>query len=632
MCGIAGFAAADRERILPEERLWATARLLHHRGPDGPSVWQEPGAGIVHTRLAIIDRDHGSQPMFTTDGRYAVAFNGEIYNHHDLHRELEALGYRLRTQCDTEVLPYLYAHFGPDMVGKLRGMFAFAILDRQTGEVFLGRDRFGKKPLYTAVVDGTLFFASTVDALAEIGALELRPNPQALFEYLVLQYVPSPLSPLQGVTKIPPGYAGWWRDGKLDTTRYWTPPSRTGRDILRKAPGAADLARLREAIGEAVRVRLESEVPLGIFLSGGIDSSVIVAEAASSGLRPNTFSVGFRKEQLDETPYARLVAGRFETNHTELIADESVESLFEAFTTFYDEPFADSSALATLAVARAASEHVTVVLTGDGGDEMFGGYARYQWFRRSLRLRRPLGPLADVAGLAAQWMGERAGSRRVAGAGRILRDPWGWYRDALFHFAPAEAAGLIRPDFAEGVDWRSPTTRLDALWASGRAGLSDLLWVDEQTYLPDDLLTKMDRATMAFSLEARSPLLDHELAALCATYPGSWLFAHQEGKGILRQAYREMLPAEILERRKQGFGVPIAEWLRGPLRPSVEELLLSADGPLWEWLDRTRASGLVTSFLQGGLIAARQIWNLLALAGWAEHHVRHRVAVPAGNS
>ncbi|MEW6059680.1 MAG: asparagine synthase (glutamine-hydrolyzing) [Actinomycetota bacterium] len=614
MCGIAGVIAAEPAFPIDEGPLREAAGLLRHRGPDGSNVWSEPGVGLSHTRLAIIDRARGDQPMFSQDGRYVVVFNGEIYNHHDLRRELAGRGYRLVTRCDTEVLLYLYDWLREDMVDRLRGMFAFAVFDRVERRALLARDRFGKKPLYYAQSGGALRFASTLDAMRVLLPTSLDLDVGAIAQYLVLQYVPSPLSPFEGVAKLSPGHLATWADGVLRVRQYWQPPPRAvGAGVADRREAAE---RVRELIGEAVRIRLESEVPLGVFLSGGLDSSVVVAEMAAAGIRPKTYSMGFRHESFDETRYARLVAEKFDTDHHELEADQDAESMFRDLVTYYDEPFADSSALATLAVAKAAAEHVTVILTGDGGDELFGGYMRYAGFRRAMRIRRVLGPLAPVAGLTAKMAGHALHHRRLVAGGRFIQRPWEGYRDGLFYFDPAELSGILRPEVMAKVNALAPPDRLDTLWALGPSSASSLLWIDQQTYLPDDLLTKMDRATMAHSLEARSPLLDQVLAENCAELPEDLLFDGPEGKSILRDAYAGVLPPEILHRTKMGFGVPIAEWMRRELQPEVDDLLLSDTGPLWGLLRKEAVVAGVRSFLGSGGMQPRCVWNLLAVAGW----------------
>ena len=615
MCGFVG-AVGGRDSGVDAQRLEAAVKTLQHRGPDGSAVYVRPGVALGHARLAIIDRAHGDQPMTSADGRYVVVFNGEIYNHHTLRAELEACGYRFKTRCDTEVLLHLFDHLGREMVTRLEGMFAFAIIDRRDDSVFMARDRFGKKPLYYSAGGATLRFASSTDALLQLHASRPMVNPQALYEYLVFQYVPSPLSPYDGIAKLAPGQRALWRPGELAVETYWRPPVRTGAAV-RADFNFDDLNQVRSLIRAAVVKRMESEVPLGIFLSGGVDSSVVVAEAAGAGITPATFSVGFNRAEYDETRYARQVAERFGTRHTQIVADEDVATLFDRFTSYYDEPFADSSALATLAVARAAKDHVTVVLTGDGGDEMFGGYMRYMYGSRILRARHRLAPAVTATGLACAAAGRVSGRSRLSTGGKFLRDPWKGYRDQMFHFSPGEAGDILQPDLAVDVDRSAPTRRMDGLWHRGDGSTSGLMFVDEHTYLPDDLLMKMDRATMAMSLEARSPLLDHALAEHCASFPDRWLFGRGTGKRILKEAYRSVLPAEVLTRSKMGFGVPIASWMRDELRPHVAELLLDRRAPVWEWLDPDAGTALVGRFLGGEDSLSRKTWNLLALAGWA---------------
>ena len=613
VCGIAGILERDREVRVDRDRLERAAKLLHHRGPDGSAVWSEPGVGFAHTRLAIIDIEGGSQPMHSADGRYVVVFNGEIYNHRELRRDLEAAGYRFRTRSDTEVLLYLYDLLGPRMVDKLRGMFAFVVYDRRERRALLARDRFGKKPLCYAETTQGLAFASTTDALLPL--LDGRPDVDvsSIARYLVLQYIPAPHTVYRGVRKVPPGSAVGWAPDRTWTTTYWRPPVRDGW----ASDAEAAVERVRSVIRDAVRARLESEVPLGVFLSGGIDSSIVVAEMAAVGPTPRTFSVGFADARFDETSYARVVAERFATQHTELVPDTDASALFDGLVDAYDEPFADSSALATLAVARAARDHVTVVLTGDGGDEMFGGYERYLWYRRLARARDRLGRAAGPAAASASAIGHLLRRRRLKAGAEFLRDPWIGYRDRLFHFGADEVRDLLTPDALRQIDERTVADGLDALWVTGTLDVRALMWIDEQTYLPGDLLVKMDRATMEFGLEARSPLLDDRIAAESASLSESLLFDEHGGNAILRRAYADVLPAAVLTRPKMGFGIPVAEWLRSALRPAVEDLLLAPRNPLSAWLDERSVASVVGRFLDGDDDARWRTWNLLALAGWA---------------
>jgi asparagine synthase (glutamine-hydrolysing) len=614
MCGIAGVLGGS----VDPASLDAACGAMTHRGPDGASTWSGPQVGLAHTRLAIIDRAGGAQPMLTPDGRFVVVFNGEIYNHRDLRRELEAHGVRFRTSSDTEVLLQLYARYGATMVERLRGMFAFAVVDLLERTALLARDRFGKKPLCYRDWDGTFAFASTLDGLRPLMPATPTVDIAAIAQYLVLQYVPAPLTAWVGVRKLPPGHLAEWKDGSLTVRRYWEPPPRDGSPTQIEGSDGA-VARVRELIRDAVTVRLESEVPLGVFLSGGLDSSVVVAELAAAGMTPATYSVGFKDAAFDESGYAQVVAERFGTEHHALIADDDPARLFEELTRVYDEPFADSSALATLAVAKVAREHVTVILTGDGGDEMFGGYARYAAFRRARRLGRRLGSLTRPAVFGARVAGRLLGNRVLGAGSHWVADPWGGYRDALFHFPPDRMPSLLREDALDGIDPRAPVADLDGLWRRSGHGTAGLLWVDEQTYLPEDLLVKMDRATMAHSLEARSPLLDHVLAGFASTLSEPQLFDDAGvGKSILRTAYRDVLPAPILQRDKMGFGVPLGSWLRNELRPHVDELLLSDAGPLWTWFRSETVRPLVRGMLDGDDGAIWQTWNLLALAGWID--------------
>jgi asparagine synthase (glutamine-hydrolysing) len=606
MCGFAGLVGDGRP---DDDVLQRAAAVLRHRGPDELRTWADGDVGVAHARLAVIDRARGQQPLVSHAGRFVTVFNGEIYNHRELRTTLERDGSSFATACDTEVLPSLYAVHGPAMVERLQGMFAFAIVDRVRDEVFCARDRFGKKPLYFTPVGSGLGFASTLDALLPF--LPSRPplDPEAIAAYLVLQYVPDRSTPWDGVEKLEPGTWMRWRRGNVERRRYWTPP-------LPKTAVANgwEPRELRARIRDAVAARLESEVPLGVFLSGGLDSSVIVAELADLGVRAQTFSVGFSESRFDETRFAELVADRFGTDHRVLRPESDVGALFDALCSKYDEPFADSSALATLAVARAAKPHVTVVLTGDGGDELFGGYDRYRAYAFGTQIRRRLGPFASVGARAGRTVGRLGHLGRMEVASSFVSDPWVGYRDRLFHFSPAELPDLLQPGFLESIDPASPVHRLDH-FAGALDGTRWVPWVDAQTYLPDDLLTKMDRATMSVGVEARSPFLDHRLWSYVATLPRNQLLRAREGKVALRRAYRELLPGEVLTRPKMGFGVPLATWLRVELRQRVDELLLSR-GPIHDIARPDAVRGLVDRLRRGDDAPKYRVWNLLALAGW----------------
>ena len=501
------------------------------------------------------------------------------------------------------------------MVSSLRGMFAFAIVDTLRDEVFLARDRFGKKPLYFSIEPSGIVFASTLDSLLRLTHRSPCLDAQAISEYLVLQYMPSRGTPWSGIEKLEPGSWLRWNRDEVERLAYWSPPLPTEDAGLRRNDAAVEL---RRRIREAVNVRLESEVPLGVFLSGGLDSSVVVAAMSELGLRPRTFAVGFEQSNLDERPFARSVATRFNTEHLELVPETDVLDLFNVMVSKYDEPFADSSALATLAVAQAAKEHVTVVLTGDGGDELFGGYDRYRAFALASAGHRLCGPLAPGISRIGRTLASEVGSRRARAMAAALGDPWASYRDHLFHFTPGEARTLISADLAL-VDPEAAVARLDDAWGEAqRSGRGWVPWVDSLTYLPDDLLTKMDRATMAFGIESRAPLLDQELWSFVAGVPRSWLLGRRRGKLLLREAYEGILPEQILTRTKKGFGVPIAQWMRSYLRQPLGDLLLGSADPLGGLLDPVPVRTIVDRFLGGEDGMTNRTWNLLALAGWYE--------------
>jgi asparagine synthase (glutamine-hydrolysing) len=619
MCGFAGVMGGDGST--DDAALNSALASIRHRGPDELNIWKSRGIGLAHARLSIIDREHGSQPVTTADGRYATVFNGEIYNHREIRAELTRMGCPMRTHCDTEVLPYLYALEGPSMLGRLRGMFALAVIDMEEREVFLARDGFGKKPLYVSAAADSIAFGSTLDAV--LALLPDRPalNTQAIAEYMILQYVPSDMSPWKGVEKLQPGHWLRWKEGSIERRSFWHPPTICDDATAKVEPGLVR-TQLRRRIRDAVACRLESEVPLGVFLSGGLDSSVVVAELAGLGQRPKTYSVGFKQAHLDERPFAELVARRFGTDHHDLVPDLDVVDLFERMVLAYDEPFADSSALATLAVAHSASEHVTVVLTGDGGDELFGGYDRYRAVALGERVGSILGPLRQPAVAVARSAARLAGADRLFAASSLVGSPWSGYRNRMFHFRPTELGEVLTEGAASSIDALGPVRRLDALWASEQGSVPWVPWVDAQTYLPDDLLTKMDRATMAFGVEARSPFLDRDLWSYVSGLPRSLLLDSRRGKKILRETYADILPEEVLKRAKKGFGVPIAEWMRRDLRERLLDLLAVPDDPVGGLLDPIAVRALVNRFLSGSNVPTTRVWNLLALAGWYEARSR----------
>ncbi len=576
MCGIAGYVGTA-----PPELLLAMLRRLKHRGPDGTGCHETPGAGLGATRLAIIDLAGGQQPMASEDGAVSIVFNGEVYNHRELRPRLEAEGHRFRTRSDTEAVLHAYAQLGDACVAELRGMFAFAIWDGRRRRLLLARDRLGKKPLYYWQRNGLFLFASELKALLCHAAVGRELDWDSFHHYLAFGYTPASRSIFAEIAKLPPGHTAVLEDGALRLRRYWALPP-PGAAPPPTSPGEA-AARVREAVRDAVRLRLESDVPLGVFLSGGIDSSIVVACMREiTGQRIRTFAVGFGRgaPSYDELPFARRVAQRFETDHMEEILEPRVEDLLPAIAQHLDEPFADSSAVPTFVVAQAAARHLKVALTGIGGDETFGGYPRYLGVRLSeiyarvpRPLRRPAGALlrrvARPSETSRNW--QDWADRFVTGADRPLPARYiGWMRV----FSEPQLAALVTP--ALGGRWR---TEIESAHRAAYAGrrphdpVDGAMRIDLETYLPDDLLMMADRMGMAHSLELRAPFCDHRLVELSLGLPSALKLPGLRLKGLLKTAFAGVLPAEVLARRKQGFMIPLARWLRTELRPVMEDLL-----------------------------------------------------------
>lgn len=554
-------------------------RAQTHRGPDSEGLHVDAGVALGVRRLAIIDVPGGNQPIANEDGSIVVVMNGEIYNFADLRRRLEGRGHRFSTGSDTEVLVHLYEERGTALVHELRGMFAFALWDGNTRRLVLARDRVGKKPLYWYERDGRLSFASELAALLEDGRIPRRANPQAIDAYLSLLYVPHPLSAIEGVRKLPPASTLVWEDGRVQTDRYWR------LDFGHKDPGNRDEQRERilDHLREAVRLRLVSERPLGAFLSGGVDSSAVVAMMAqlSSGA-VKTFSIGFTSDRFDELPYARRVAQLFSTDHTEHVVEPDAISILPRLITHYGDPFADSSAVPSFHVAQIASREVTVALNGDGGDESFAGYNRYV-----------SGALAErLGGLPAGLLGPMTRVATVVGGRATTPDAWSarverllrsvsedgdrGYSGRMLYTSRGLRDELYAPEFAAAVETAFAENFLADAWhdSTASSAVDRMLDVDIATYLPGDLLVKMDIASMASSLEARSPFLDHRLMEMAARLPPSAKVRGLTTKAALKDAVATLVPEDLLRRPKQGFSVPLADWMRGRLGGVARDVLL----------------------------------------------------------
>src|SRR2546425_711206 len=616
MCGIAGFVNRHG-RPADAELLRAMTDVLAHRGPDGDGHYVTGPVALGHRRLAIIDLVTGAQPMGSEDGTLWITYNGEVYNFAELRRELEARGYSFRTTSDTEVILRAWEAFGPACVERLRGMFAFAIWDARKGELFLARDRFGIKPLVYAWNDGGISFASELKALLEDAALARDLDWQALRSYLTYGYVPSPATIFAGIRKLPPASYLIFspRTGKLSVTRYWD---------LRFAGGAPRsdaqwIEELRAVLADSVRCHMVSDVPVGAFLSGGVDSSSVVALMSGTSAAPvRTFSVGFRERDFDELEYAALVAARHRTEHREFVVEPDALAILPKRAWQFDEPFADASALPTYYVSEVAREHVKVALSGDGGDESFAGYRRYlraltwhRWLDRApASFARPLWRRLASA-LPREVRG--AGTLRLAADGpleryaRMMQIPGLMAIDDLL---TPEARAQVGPD--AGADWfGSLITERD------RADyLTTLQYIDMRTYLPEDILTKVDRTSMLVSLETRVPLLDHVLVEFVANLPARLKLHQGETKYALKRAVADVLPERILHRRKMGFGVPLHRWFRGAGEDYIREVLLDDLTRRHGILDNQSVARILGEHRSGRRDLSVQIWSLVCLELW----------------
>ena len=579
MCGIAGRFNYSAFAPVDGDVLAAMTGVIAHRGPDAAGYYRSAGIGLGHRRLSIIDLATGDQPLGNEDGTIQTVFNGEIYNFADVRAELIARGHRFRTGSDTEIIVHGYEEWGERCVDRFRGMFAFAVWDEPNRRLLLARDRLGVKPLYYSEIPGRgLVFGSEIKSLLEDADVPRKWRADALDAYLTLLYIPAPDTIYQGIHKLPPGHVLVAENGRCRVTRYWD-LSFTGDGDARREDEYLD--ELDAQLREAVRLRLVSDVPLGAFLSGGIDSSTVVAYMKEvSDAPPVTIAVGFEHKAFDEVEHAETVARHLGCEFHALVADPQVETLLPKLAWHFDEPFADSSAVPTYYVSKAARELVTVALSGDGGDELWAGYARHRVEHWEQRVRKSLGPAARAAGVLA-----RALPLSVKGA-RALRHLAARPDDA---YAIKHAYGMFEADAKQRLysgDFSSAVQRADA-FASFREAyrqcaspdpLDKALYVDARTYMIDDVLTKVDRMSMAVSLEAREPLLDHRLLEFAARVPISLKLKNGRGKYLLRRLLERRVPRSITERGKRGFAAPIGDWLRGPLAGMTEALLL--DGRL----------------------------------------------------
>lgn len=622
MCGISGIFDTRQRRDIDRATLDRMNEAQHHRGPDAGGLHVEPGVGLAHRRLSIIDLSTGQQPLYNEDGGVCVVFNGEIYNFQSLIPELQALGHVFHTRSDTEVIVHAWEAWGEACVQRFRGMFAFALWDRNRETLFLARDRLGVKPLYYALLpDGQFLFGSELKALLAHGGLAREIDPLAVEEYFALGYVAEPRSIFRQAKKLSPGHTLTLKRGAAigEPREYWDVRFTLNRSL------AVDeaCATLEEKLRESVRLRMIAEVPLGAFLSGGVDSSAVVATMAGLSAEPvNTCSIAFDDPAYDEAAFARVVAERYRTHHHVETVQSDDFDLIDTLARLYDEPYADSSAIPTYRVCQLARKHVTVALSGDGGDESFGGYRRYREHLReeTLRaalpagLRRPLFGLLGRAYPQADWMPRVLRAKSTFEG--LARTPL----EAYFHAISILRAPMRRQLFSD--DFRRALGGYDAQQVFERhaahAGvdcahdpLALIQYLDMKTYLVGDINTKVDRASMAHSLEVREPLMDHELVEWLATLPSDLKVRGQEGKFLLKKAMEPNLPHDILYRPKMGFAVPLARWFRGPLRNRVREAVLGPRLAATGWFNQAYLTHLVDVHQSGARDYSASLWTLL---------------------
>jgi len=622
VCGIAG--KVDRDAGVPAALVERMCERQAHRGPDSRGIFSANGVGLGIQRLRVIDLETGDQPVYNEDRSVVVVLNGEIYNYRELRRELEGRGHTFSTHGDTEVIVHLYEEEGLDFVQRLSGMFAFALWDQRRKRLLIARDRVGKKPLFYSEQGGSLSFASELGALIADPAIPREVDPAAIDCYLAYGYIQAPRSIWSAVKKLPPAHTLVWEDGETSIERYWR------LDYSRKAdaPLPELEEELRSRIAAAVQRRMIADVPLGALLSGGVDSAIVVSEmAAAAPQRVKTFSIGFAQEEYNELPLARLTAERFGTDHEEFTVEPDAIEVVPKLVRHYGEPFADSSAIPSFYLAELTRREVTVALNGDGGDESFAGYLRYVANNLSGGLDLVPRPLRRGAAAAAERLLRLGDARGLRSYGRrfltsIGEDAPGRYADHVCIFNRSERGDLLGEAALAAVGTETADV-IAGPWraASGRSRLDVLLETDVDTYLPGDLLVKMDIASMAYSLEARSPLLDPELMQFAASLPARYKARLTDKKWILRRAYRERVPDEVLDGKKRGFGVPLGAWFRNELRDFTREVLLDPVS-----LDRglVRAEpvrALLDQHDLGGADRSMQIWSLLMLELWHREFV-----------
>jgi asparagine synthase (glutamine-hydrolysing) len=577
-----------------------------------------------HTRLSIIDTETGWQPIANEDETIFVITNGEIYNYQSLRKELEASGHKFRTASDTEVIVHLYEEVGLDFVKRLDGMFAMAVWDEPKERLILARDRIGKKPLLYTENNGKMMFASEAKTLISSNRIPREVDPVALASYLTYGYVAEPRSIFKGISKLPPAHYLVYENSETTIHRYWE-LNRQQDDSISTADAASETRRL---VDQAVTSRLISDVPLGFFLSGGLDSSVIVGAAAqASSSKLKTFSIGFEEDSYSELPYARTIAKKFDTDHEEFIVTPDLVGDLESIVCFADEPFADSSMVPMYYLSRQTRQHVTVALSGDGGDEVFGGYDRYIGIQMAQKYHRipgfiRKGLIGPIASMIPESPGKRSNLRRLKRLAYPATDTaQQWYMGWMQQFRSESHVTAFTSDFTAALAGRGGLQDHVAAAFEGfqdPASSRSAQWVDTTTYLPGDLMVKADRMSMAHGLEARSPFLDHRLLEFATKIPGEYSISGRSGKQVLKRAYVDLIPSEISNRPKAGFTVPVGEWINGALRDSTRDLLLSPSAEVTKIVRPQYISQMIDQHASRRHDHAVRLWNLICLETWAQ--------------
>jgi len=630
MCGIAGLVVRTDERA-DDADVHRMCQKIVHRGPDDEGIFTQGPVGLGMRRLSIIDVAGGHQPIHNEDKTVWVVFNGEIYNFPDLRRELQARGHCFYTHSDTEVIVHLYEEMGSDFVQKLRGMFAIALYDLERKVLLLARDRLGKKPLHYAIHRGQLLFGSEIKAILALRPELAQLSGEGLLQYFYFGYITDPHTVFETIHKLPPGHLLEWRDGSLNVRPYWDLPAYGTRAAISEEQC---LEELEQQLAEAVRIRMISDVPLGALLSGGVDSSIIVALMARASSKPiRTFSIGFKAESFNEAEYARAVAQQFGTNHSELVVDPDLKETLNYLSTMLEEPFGDSSMLPTYYVSRMARKHVTVALSGDGGDELFAGYDRYlvamdrqkfnqlpSWMGRAYR--------AAIHDLIPAGM---YGKNLAWNASLSARDRY--LDDVSFFPVLHRERGLFTAEFLDFAKrLPDPLQAWQATYdnAPAQDPLSRLLYLDTKTYLPGDILTKVDRMSMATSLEVRAPMLDHQFVEWVTALPIEWKVQKKNRKYILKKlAERLGIPRALLDRRKQGFQLPLVEWMRSEVKDEFLQLLLEPTSLQRGYFKPAAVRSLVDEHLRGRRDRSSLLWRMLVLELWHRNFLQ---ALPQWNS